>query len=62
MTEAKFLIEIDARIAGIRETMQRLGEQAASTANSAEKSRLADEISGLKQQLATLHNERDALS
>jgi uncharacterized small protein (DUF1192 family) len=62
MTEAKFLIEIDARIAAIRETMQRLGDQASSTADAAGKVRLTDEISGLQQQLATLQNERDALS
>jgi len=62
MTDAKVLIELDTRIASIREAMQRLTEQAAAASGAASETRLADRLSDLEQQLATLQNERDALS
>jgi len=62
MTDAKVLIEIDARIAAIRETMQRLTEQASSASGAASETRLADRMADLEQQLETLKNERAALS
>jgi len=62
MTDARVLIEIDARISSIRETIQRLSQQASSASGAASEARLADRLADLEQQLITLQNERDALS
>lgn len=62
MTDAKVLIEIDMKIAAIREAMMRLTEQAAAASGAASETRLADRMSDLEQELTTLQNERDALS
>ena len=62
MADAKVLIELDARIAATRETIQQLAEQASAASGAASEARLADRLADLEQQLATLKNERDALS
>lgn len=62
MTDAKVLIELDMKIAAIREAMMRLTEQAAAASGAASETRLADRMSDLEQELTTLQNERDALS
>lgn len=62
MADPKLLIELDDRIASIREAMRNLTEQAAAASGAASENRMADRIADLEQQLATLQNERDALS
>jgi polyhydroxyalkanoate synthesis regulator protein len=62
MADPKLLIELDDRIASIREAMRNLTEQAAAVSGAASEDRMADRIADLEQQLAVLQNERDALS
>ncbi|BCP53741.1 hypothetical protein K32_23580 [Kaistia sp. 32K] len=62
MADPKLLIELDERIASVREAMRTVTEQAAAASGAASESRMADRIAELEQQLATLQNERDALS
>jgi polyhydroxyalkanoate synthesis regulator protein len=62
MADPKLLIELDERINAIREAMRTLTEQAAAVSGAASEARMADRIADLEQQLATLQNERDALS
>ncbi len=60
--DPKVLIELDERINAIREAMRTVTEQAAAVSGAASEARMADRIADLEQQLATLQNERDALS
>lgn len=62
MTDAKVLIDLDGRIAAVREAMRSLTEEAAAVSGAANESRMADRMANLEQQLAALRNERDALS
>jgi polyhydroxyalkanoate synthesis regulator protein len=62
MADPKLLIELDDRIASIREAMRNLTEQAAAVSGAASEDRMADRIADLEQQLAALQNERAALS
>ncbi|WP_083931332.1 hypothetical protein [Kaistia granuli] len=62
MADPKLLIELDDRIASIREAMRNLTEQAAAVSGAASEDRMADRIADLERQLAVLQNERDALS
>lgn len=62
MADPKLLIEMDQRIASIRERMRILTEEAAAVSGAASEGHMADRIADLEQQLATLQNERDTLT
>lgn len=62
MSDAAKLIELDERIAAIRENIRELTEQAAAYSGAEDESRTADRIAGEEAQLAALLKEREAFS
>ena len=56
------LIEIDKRIASIRDNIRELIEQAAALSGAADETRMADRISDQEAQLAALLKQREALA
>jgi len=62
MSNAAKLIELDERIAAIRENIRELIEQAAAYSGAEDESRTADRIAGEEAQLAALLKEREAFS
>jgi hypothetical protein len=61
MTDDVTLIELNTRIAAIRENIRELIEQAAAYSGAADQERTADRIADQEAQLATLLKKRDAL-
>ena len=62
MTDAATLIELNKRIAAIRENIRELIEQATAYSGAADEARTADRIAEQEAQLAALLKERDALA
>lgn len=62
MSAAATLIELDERIAAIRENIRELTEQATAYSGSADEARTADRIAEQEAQLAALVKEREALA
>jgi len=62
MADPDDLVEIDARIALIRDNIRQLVEQGAGFSGAADESRVADRISAQEEQLAALLKRREALS
>jgi hypothetical protein len=62
MSNALKLIDIDARIAAIRENIRELTEQAAAYSGATDESRTADRIAAQENTLAELLRERESLS
>ncbi|MEJ0093942.1 MAG: hypothetical protein WDN46_11015 [Methylocella sp.] len=62
MSAAATVIELDERIAAIRENIRELTEQAAAYSGSADEERAADRIAEQETQLAALVKEREALA
>ena len=62
MNDAAKLIELDQRIAVVRENIRELTEQAAAYSGASDESRAADRIAEQEAQLAELLKERDALA
>jgi predicted mannosyl-3-phosphoglycerate phosphatase (HAD superfamily) len=62
MTSGLTLVELDARIAAIRDNIRELIEQAAAYSGAADEDRNADRIAGQEAQLAALLKEREALA
>ena len=61
MSDAAKLIELDERIAAIRENIRELTEQAAAYSGAEDEARTADRIAAQEAQLAELQKERAAL-
>jgi hypothetical protein len=61
MTNATALIDLEARIAAIRENIRELTEQAAVYSGAADETRAADRISEQESLLAELLREREAV-
>jgi hypothetical protein len=61
MTDDATLIELNTRIAAIRENIRELIEQAAAYSGAADQERTADRIADQEAQLAALLKKRDAL-
>jgi hypothetical protein len=61
MSDAAKLIELDERIAAIRENIRELTEQAAAYSGAEDETRTADRIAGQEAQLAELLKERAAI-
>ena len=61
MSNAAKLIELDERIAAIRENIRELIEQAAAFSGAEDETRTADRIAEEEAQLAALLKEREAL-
>jgi hypothetical protein len=62
MSDAAKLIELDERIAAIRENIRELTEQAAAYSGATDEARTADRIAEQEAQLAELLKEREALA
>ncbi len=62
MNDAAKLIELDQRIAVVRENIRELTEQAAAYSGASDELRAADRIAEQEAQLAELLKERDALA
>lgn len=62
MADSAHLIELDKRIAAIRDNIRQLVEQAASISGAADEGLAADRIAQQEAQLAALLKERDELS
>ncbi len=62
MPDAATLIELDERIAAIRENISELTEQAAAFSGAADETLTADRIAEQEAMLAKLLKEREALS
>ena len=62
MSDAAKLIELDKRIAGIRENIRELTEQAAAYSGASDESLAADRIAEQEAQLAELLKQRQALA
>ncbi|MCA8889531.1 MAG: hypothetical protein KDA46_11915 [Parvularculaceae bacterium] len=62
MADAADLIELDRRIAAVRENLRTLVEQAAAYSGAADESRNADRIADQEALLADLVKQRDALA
>ena len=62
MGDAATLIELDERIATIRENIRELTEQAAAFSGAGDEARAADRIAEQEQSLAALLEERKALA
>ena len=62
MADTADLIELDRRIALIRDNLRELIEQASAFSGAADEARTADRIAEQESQLATLLKERDALA
>lgn len=60
MADATIIIELDKRIAAIRENIRELIEQAAALSGAADEDRTADRIAKQEAQLADLLREREA--
>ncbi len=61
MSDSAKLIELDERIAAIRENIRELIEQAAAFSGAEDETRTADRIAEEEAQLAALLKEREAL-
>jgi hypothetical protein len=61
MSDSAKLIELDERIAAIRENIRELIEQAAAYSGAEDETRTADRIAEEEAQLAALLKEREAL-
>jgi hypothetical protein len=62
MADPADLVEIDTRIALIRDNIRQLVEQAAALSGAADESLIADRISNQEAQLAALLKQREALA
>jgi hypothetical protein len=62
MADTADLIELDRRIAVIRDNLRELIEQASAFSGAADEARTADRIAEQESQLAALLKEREALS
>jgi hypothetical protein len=62
MTDPITLIELDGRIAAIRENIRNLTEQAAGFSGAADEERNAERIADQEEMLAVLLKEREALA
>jgi hypothetical protein len=62
MTNSATLIDLDARIAAVRENIRDLTEQAAAYSGGADEARNADRIAAEEAALAALLKEREALA
>ena len=62
MADTADLIELDRRIALIRDNLRELIEQASAFSGAADEARTADRIAEQESQLAALLKERDALA
>ena len=62
MADAADIIELDRRIAAVRENLRTLVEQAAAYSGAADESRNADRIADQEALLADLVKQRDALA
>ena len=62
MTNSATLIDLDARIAAVRENIRDLTEQAAAYSGGADEARNADRIAAEEAVLAALLKEREALA
>jgi NAD(P)-dependent dehydrogenase (short-subunit alcohol dehydrogenase family) len=62
MSHAETLIDLEARIAAIRENIRELTEQAAAYSGATDEARTADRIAEQESRLAELLKEREALS
>jgi hypothetical protein len=62
MTSPATLIDLDARIAAVRENIRDLTEQAAAYSGGADEARNADRIAAEEAALAALLKEREALA
>ncbi|MEZ5899492.1 MAG: hypothetical protein AB7S74_05485 [Hyphomicrobium sp.] len=62
MADEADLIELDRRIAAVRENLRTLVEQAAAYSGAADESRTADRIADQEALLADLVKQRDALA
>jgi hypothetical protein len=62
MADPAELVEIDTRIALIRDNIRQLVEQAAARSGAADESLAADRISSQEAQLAALLKQREALA
>lgn len=62
MADPADLVEIDTRIALIRDNIRQLIEQAAALSGAADESLIADRISSQETQLAALLKQREALA
>jgi predicted mannosyl-3-phosphoglycerate phosphatase (HAD superfamily) len=62
MTSGLTLVELDTRIAAIRDNIRELIEQAAAYSGAADEDRTADRIAGQEAQLAALLKERETLT
>lgn len=62
MAAAATLVELDERIAAIRENIRELTEQAAAYSGAEDEARTADRIAEQEQLLATLLKERQSLA
>jgi hypothetical protein len=62
MTDAATLMELNKRIAAIRDNLRQLIEQATAFSGAADEARTADRIAEQETQLAALLKERDALA
>jgi hypothetical protein len=60
MADAATLIELDRRIAAVRDNIRQLVEQAAAYSGAADESRTADRIAEQDAKLAALLKEREA--
>jgi hypothetical protein len=61
MADSATLIELDGRIAAVRENIRNLADQASSLHGAANESRVSDRIAALEEMLAVLIKEREAL-
>lgn len=61
MSNATTLVELDARIAAIRENIRDLTEQAAAYSGASDEARTADRIAEQESRLAELLKERETL-
>lgn len=62
MADTATRLEIDKRIAGIRDNLRELVEQASAFSGAADEARTADRIAEQEAQLAALLKEREALA
>ncbi len=62
MADTATLLEIDKRIAVIRDNLRELVEQASAFSGAADEARIADRIAEQEAQLAALLKEREALA